>query len=185
MRAPLLLSALALLVGCGPKRGGPVKLDAPAEAAVVSLLAPFDGDAVVPVPDGVSARLADLLSQRNLTADPVDVAAAAAALSRGQTTPQRLSWAVEQADGADFVLLVEATAVYNTQIEGRFRWMVEVTSTIARADDPAGAATKTFQVPVFLQFVHEKEAAALSAAGVVIERQVGRQLDQWLSGQQG
>ena len=68
-----------------------------AAIAVVSLLAPFDGDAVVPVPDGVSARLADLLSQRNLTADPVDVAAAAAALSRGQTTPQRLSWAVEQA----------------------------------------------------------------------------------------
>ena len=179
MRTALFLAALTL-PACGPKSKGPVGLDAPASAAVVGLLAPMDGEVVQPLPDRVADRLDGLLVARNLT--PARVEGGAAPLSRLQTTSQRAAWVADQADGAQYLLLVETTATYTTQIEGRFRWTVDVTATIAPTDDPTAGATKTFRVPVFLQFAHEKERAAVAEAAVVIERQVARHLDQWLSG---
>lgn len=175
-----LASTMGATAGCGPKVAGPVALDAPAQAAVVGLLAPMDGELVQPLPDRVAVRLDALLAARNLT--PRGVADGAADLSRLQTTGQRAAWLAEHADGAQYVVLVETAATYTTQIEGRFRWTVDVTATIAPASDPGAGASKTFRVPVFLQFAHEKEAAAVAEAAVVIERQVGRHLDQWLGG---
>jgi len=182
MRSGMFFTALTLasMVGCGPKTSGPVALDAPAQAAVVGLVAPMDGEVVQPLPDRVSSRLDALLTARNLTPRPVTDGAAD--LSRLQTTGQRAAWLAEQADGAQYLLLIESAATYTTQIEGRFRWTVDVTATIAPASDPAAGASKTFRVPVFLQFAHQKEAAAVAEAAVVIERQVGQHLDQWLSG---
>lgn len=174
----LLLTAL----GCGPKRGA-VALPEPASAAVVSLLSPFDATTITPLPQRVNDRIDNILADRNLLVSRVHIGDAAQALTRRQTTEQRLRWLADQS-ASDYLVLVETTAVYNTQIEGRFRWSVEVVSTIAAQGDLPGASTRRFQVPVFLQFVHEKDEAAVKAAAVVIERQVSRQFDQWLSGQQ-
>jgi len=55
-----------------------------------------------------------------------------------------------------------------------------VTATIAATEDPDAALTSSFEVPVILQFVHEKEPRALEEAAPIIERQLGHLLDQYL-----
>ncbi len=177
------LTLLMLLTACAPKAAGPARLGQPTDAAWVGLLAPLDAEGLRPLPESLDTRLVAALATRNLTARAIDPAATTTELARVQNTPRRLAWLAEHADGAPLLVLVEATAVYNTQMEGRFRWTVEVTASAARADDLAGGTSKTFKVPVFLQFVHDDADDALTEAGLVIERQVGRMLDGWLGGQ--
>lgn len=183
MRVRFLAPLLVFAVACVPKQRGVQQVSGPATAAVVTLLSPFDAESITALPQRVNDRIDGLLEDRKFSIARVPVGEAAAALTARQTTEQRLRWLSEQ-DRGDFVVLVESTAVYNTQIEGRFRWSVEVVSTIADASELSSASTRRFAVPVHLQFVHEKDEAAVRAAGVVIERQVARQVDQWLRGQQ-
>ena len=183
MRPRFLAPLVALAVACAPKPSGVQQVAGPATAAVVTLLSPFDAESITALPQRVNDRIDGLLQDRKFSVARVPVGEASAALTARQTTEQRLRWLADQ-DQGEFVVLVESTAVYNTQIEGRFRWSVEVVSTIADADELSSASSRRFTVPVHLQFVHEKDEAAVRAAGVVIERQISRQVDQWLRGQQ-
>lgn len=183
MRARFLAPLLAVAVACAPKQSGVQLVSSPATAAVVTLLSPFDAESVAALPQRVNDRIDGLLADRKFSVARVQIGDASAALTARQTTEQRLRWLAEQSQ-AEFVVLVESTAVYNTQIEGRFRWSVEVVSTIADASELSSASSRRFTVPVHLQFVHEKDEAAVRAAGVVMERQISRQVDQWLRGQQ-
>ena len=74
-------------------------------------------------------------------------------------------------------LLVESEVAYYSLLSGRYRWTVDVTLTLV----PAGL-TDHFEVPVFLEFQHEREAEALAAATPVITRHVDDLIDDWLSG---
>ena len=103
------------------------------------------------------------------------------AFTKGRTTRFRIAH-VAVATDADLVLVVEAFARYGSQLNGRYRWTVQVVASVAPGDKPEDAVTSEFNVPVFLQFHHEQEPEAVSAAAPVIERQVGHLLDQVLGG---
>lgn len=173
--APLLLP----LGGC-IKQPGAVKAPVPMDAAVVGVLDPQDGGAVTGLPDRVTDRIGRALQARDLTPTQVETAVLAEAFGSRRVTKQRMAWLAEGNVSAPLVVLIEAEALYYSQIEGRNRWTVDVTATVADPNAPEGGLTSSFEVPVILQFVHEKEPRALEEAAPIIERQVGHLLDQYL-----
>jgi hypothetical protein len=180
---PLLGGALfaVSLTACAPKTP-PVRAPAPMDVAVVALVAPAAGEAVLPAPAALARRVAEQLSARDLRARPLAPESFAAELGARRGSARRLSWLVEQADGAPVVLLIETAAFPYSQIEGRNRWTVTATITIARADRPEDVAVAELTVPVILQFLHEREERAVEEAAVVIERRLARLLDEFLAG---
>ena len=161
------------LMGCAAKNA---VIKAP-ERMAVSLAAArnnLDDRQVLSVPDPLLARIADQLTQRNLTPQVVPVAD----LSEQRLTSRRLSVLSEQ--GAPLVLLVETEAEYTAQMEGRLRWSVQVTLSLDPADGEP--STSKFSVPVFLQYQHQDADDALEGAAPIIERHVGFLLDEYLSG---
>jgi hypothetical protein len=82
------------------------------------------------------------------------------------------------ATDAQASLTVESTARFSSQINGRYRWTVAVTATLAPPD--GSPMTRSFTVPVHLVYYHDKEAEALVEATPLIARQVGDLLDTWI-----
>jgi hypothetical protein len=79
---------------------------------------------------------------------------------------------------AEPVVLVEAVARFSTELQGRWRWTVDVVATLdAPGDADVGVA---FAVPVFLTRYQDREGEALVAAVPGIERRLGRAVDVWL-----
>jgi hypothetical protein len=76
------------------------------------------------------------------------------------------------------LVMMETEAVFYAQIEGRNRWTVRVRLTITPQDDLRQALVEEFDVPVFLQFLHEKEERAVEEAGPLIARRLAAALDE-------
>ena len=172
MRA-LLLSLV--LGGCLPK-AATVTAEQPVDVAVAALLSSVEDRPVEAAPDAVGEALAVVVAAHNLRPQPAD----GAALLEKRTTGSRLALLAEGAGSPSLVLLVESEARYYSQLSGRYRWTITVTATVARSDAPGDGLTEQFEVPVFLQFHHEREPEALQAALPVIERRVSGLLDTWL-----
>ena len=78
------------------------------------------------------------------------------------------------------LLLIETKAQFFSQLNGRFRWTVDVQLHLsAQSGTPF---VQQFSVPVFHQFHHEREAEALEAAQEVILRHVDILLDDYIRG---
>jgi len=162
------------------KQPGVVKAPSPMDAAVVGVLDPQDGGPVAGLPDRVTERVGRTLTARDLTPTTIATADIADAFTSRRVTKQRVAWLADGNSDAPLLVLVEAEALYYSQIEGRNRWTVNVTATVADPDVPQSGLTSSFEVPVILQFVHEKEPRALEEAAPIIARQVGHLLDQYL-----
>ena len=174
------LLSLLLALACVPKQGvvvAPTAMD----VAVVTALEPLESAQVQAMPDDVAARIDAAQSARNLRPTAVDPSTWEGAFTKGRTTRFRVSH-VAVATDTDLVLVVETFARSGSQLNGRYRWTVQVVASVAPGDRPEDLVTSEFNVPVFLQYHHEKEPEAVSAAAPVIERQVGHLLDQVLGG---
>lgn len=169
-----------LLMACLPK-ASVVSAPSPMSVAVVAALEPLEDATVRPMPAEIDRRVNQLLLARNLR--PVAIAEAdwESAFTKGRTTRFRVAHAALTSE-TDLVLVVEAFARYGSQLNGRYRWTVQVSASLAPGGKPEDAVTSEFNVPVFLQFSHEQEAEAVAAAATVIERQLGHLLDQVLGG---
>jgi hypothetical protein len=182
-RALLTLSlALGLLLAGCIARHLPVQAARPATVAVAAGLAVLDDPGVQPVPEEISRAIGDLLAARNLRAQPLDPTGYLEPFSTRRTTGHRLALVAEQAGGAELILLVETEVAFYSQMNGRFRWTVDVDATISPKDDLTQAFSAHFQVPVFLDHVHEREVEALSFAAPMLERRMGALLDAYLGG---
>lgn len=166
----LILSLLGCLGGHAP-----VRAVAPTPIDVVPVLGNLESAAVADAPERFDEALLDALASRNLQPTLLAPERYVEAFATRRDTTRRL----EVVAGPDALLLVETDAAFYSQISGRYRWTVSVTLTLA----PAGL-TETFEVPVFLQFHHEREAEALAAATPVIVRRAGDLVDGWLAGEQ-
>lgn len=187
MRYPPTLGRSALLglllTGC-IKQPDAIKAPSAMSTIVVGVLDPQDGGPVTGLPDRVTDRVRQALTNRNLMPEALDPDMFAGAFARRRVTQQRMTWLANEASSPPLVVLIEAEALYYSQIQGRNRWTVTVTATVADPAALAGALSSTFEVPVILQFVHEKEPRAVEEAAPIIERQVNHLLDQYLGGLQ-
>ena len=74
--------------------------------------------------------------------------------------------------------MVEARARFFSQLEGRWRWVVEVRVGLGPTGSMERAVFETFEVPVFLRHQHQGPEAAIDAAAPLIGPKVARLLRQ-------
>ncbi|MDP6932016.1 MAG: hypothetical protein QGG40_03830 [Myxococcota bacterium] len=173
-----ILVFLLTLCGCVPSQP-PVAATAPANILVAVVLSPVDRPEVIEGSPAFESTLHADLQARGLeiiTPPPLQEP-----FSTRRETMDRLLYLVALAP-TELVLLVEAEARYFSQIEGRYRWTVQGTVILEEQGPSARHAEFSFSVPVFLQFHHEREAAALQAAAPVLERRIRSLLDDYLEG---
>jgi hypothetical protein len=186
MRVPLLAAALSALllgaVGCAT-RGPKASVGPSTSASLAALLQPQAADApVAPVPADLQARIRRQLEAHGLAPTLVPEAELLPAMQRQRSRPARLAWMAARPGEHAVLVLVETEATFYSQIEGRNRWTVTVRLSVAPTNALNDVVVEEFEVPVFLQFLHEKEERALEEAGPLIERRLGPLLDQVMSG---
>ena len=177
LRVPLFL----LLSGCIPKHQA---VQAPGNLAVsvAASMAMLDSPQITGVPEDLATGLMELCTERNLQPKAVPPASFAEAFASKRTTQHRLALIADVSTDTDLLMLVETTVAYYSQMNGRYRWTIQVDATISPRNDLSQAFSANFQVPVFLEHYHEKEAAALEAGIPLLERRLGALLDAYLGG---
>lgn len=163
----MVLMLLACLAKHEPERAAePTPID------VVPVLASVADSKLTGATDPLSKALGDTLAARNLQPTMLPTEAYLAAFQGTRDTRHR----IELLHVARPTLLVETETTFYSELSGRYRWLVKATISL----EPAGL-TESFEVPVFLQFQHEREPEAVSAAASVIARHAGQLVDGWLA----
>lgn len=150
----------------------PVRASSPQPLDVVVALSTVVDPAVTGPSASLQAALAGAMDVRNVSPTWVSDDKYVSLFQSTRDTRRRTALL----GSTQALLLVETETAYYSELSGRFRWTVHTTLTL----EPAGL-TDTFDVPVFLQFAHEKEPEAVEAAAPTIARHVGELLDGWLS----
>lgn len=142
----------------------PIALQVQLEAA--------DGRAVG-VPASVVGELDALLAARNLQV------VHAQPHGEARTSEQRLA-ALVQASDTPWVLLVEARARFFSQLSGRYRWEVEVRTSLVAREHPDAPQVSDLSVAAFLSFEHEAEPDALAFVRRQLDDDIGALVDRVL-----
>lgn len=159
---------MLVLAGCPKPAGVQAPPGTTLRLASVVEHAQDDGSA----PDEVAAdAVADALSRRGIDVTPV---------SLDVPHRQRLQALADGASGGGLVVLLESRPRFSSQMNGRYRWTVEVDAHVARADALQDAEEAAFTVPVHLLYAHEGADQALAEAAPTIARRVGRLVDGWV-----
>ena len=119
------------------------------------------------VPTSVSDRLTAVAKEHNITLQL-------------QTTPSDFEFAKHVGAVQGPVLILESNAEFYAQVNGRFRWEVDVKIDIF---DGTEHISEQLTIPVFHQFHHERQAEALEAALPTLERKLHTLLNKQLSAQ--
>lgn len=178
LRAPLLA---LLATGCLVK--GQVGVSAPpgTEADVAVVYSPLSSEPPQAAPEALDLSVRRTLTARGLTVNDLDATRWSEAFEKRRSPIQRLSVLAEAGD-ARVVCVVDTEARFYSQLNGLFRWVVDVDVAVGLSDAPVDATTVHFSVPVFLRFQHEREAEAIASAVPVIERRVDRVVGEFLGG---
>jgi len=78
---------------------------------------------------------------------------------------------------APWVLLIDCSARFFSQLTGRFRWDVAFEFTLSRREDPDRLDTQGQTVPAFLQYEHEREPEAVLFVSRQLETELSSLLD--------
>lgn len=168
MRALSLVLLLAL--GCIPKVPQQ-KLASATPILVGYVVDPSYAGAPTTAPDALKEAITKALADRNLTV----VEAPLSALGTGNITDSRKAALKAHQPDAPYVLLVELRVHFFSQLDGRYRWEVSTAITASRS---GGVETRdAFELPVILQYDHEKESAAITSASTDIATRLGVLLD--------
>jgi len=165
--------SLLLLVGC-LKQPAAVQATTPEAVAVGAVLTSVDDGATAAFSEAAMSRVSAVIQARNLSVRPVPPEH----LQAQPAGPYRLAALLQDAGDAPLRLLIEADARFFSQMNGQYRWTVELTLTLSPSREGATAQIDHVEVPVFLQYDHEGEPEALMAALPVLERRLGTLLDQ-------
>lgn len=171
--------SLLLVAGCVTAGGGQVELVEP--TPIVLALVELDSEARASrvAPDAMRRHVVAQLRARALVASPEDEGLHSG-LAMARDTRTRLA-ALARESEAPHLLLVEAEAFFYSQLSGRYRWTVSVRLTLATRGALDRAVRRDFELPVFLSFDHQREAAALSAAAPQIAARVGGLCDEYFA----
>ena len=152
----------------------------PASVVTATVVESFDAPEVTGPPDDVLERISAAVAARNLEPVVADAASWADAFQARRTTAARLEVLSDR--GGEAVLLVELAPRFSGQVNGRYRWTVESTITLAPVAHPEATLARELDVPVHLLYAHQREAEAASEAAPVVAREVGALLDAWVTG---
>jgi hypothetical protein len=141
------------------------------EVELAAVLDSFDDSTVAAPPEALSEVLSPELERRNLVPVSADPALITSFAQIRATDARRAALSKETAP----VLLVECAPRFSAQVNGRYRWSVEVDLSLGELP------TRSFVVPVHLLYAHEDEDEAAAEAAPMVARELGRLLDDWLA----
>lgn len=130
----------------------------------------YSGDATT-APDSLKDAIAKALEERNLS-----VVEAPFEVLNGQriTDTRKAALKAHQPD-APYFLLVELRVHFFSQLDGRYRW--EVSAGLTASKTGGVESRDGFELPVILQYSHEKQNAAINAAASDIAGRLGGLID--------
>lgn len=181
--------ALAVVFAACLKAGPVVPSPERQVVAVGTVLASTESDALTSGPSVVVDRLLTEVSRRNLNPIRVDQAALLTSYASHRQPRQRTAILAEAAikadsanktsatQGASLILLIDTEARFDVQVNGRYRWTVDVDLALGGASLPEAALTDHFTVPVHLVYQHEGADRAMEDAAPMIARRLGLLLD--------
>jgi hypothetical protein len=167
----LWLLVLSLVLSGCLKSTPPVAAPTAVPVRVAVVLESFDDTDIEGAPASVVEQITAELHKRNLVPQvvPVDPSFATVRSTEGR---------LDRLEGDGVGLLVECAPRFSAQVNGRYRWSVQVEATLD--DGRADEVRRSFKVPVHLIYDHQEEAAALAEAAPIVARQVGLLLDEWI-----
>lgn len=172
---------LMLLFACLPKQA-PVQSLSPLPTDLVAVANLLESRDVRDGPAALYSAMEGLLQQRNLLPQRVEPEIWTAEFANRRSPGQRVLFLAERGPTERVVLLVDTTASFYSQMSGRYRWTVAVDAQVRAAPADKNPLSVQFEVPVFLDFDHEREDAAIAAAVPVIQHRLASLLDEWLGG---
>ncbi len=182
--AAVVVAALLGVVGCLGTTP-PQRLATATPIAVHVQLESSAGDAIG-VPAVVVQELEATLAARNLQPTRVP----GGVLGDARTSGERVAALLRGTEGAGgagapWVLLVEARARFFSQLSGRYRWEVELRTTLVARDRPESAQASDLAVAAFLLFEHEGAAEALTFVRRQLDDDVGALVDRVMATHSG
>ncbi|MCO4747260.1 MAG: hypothetical protein KC912_20850 [Proteobacteria bacterium] len=169
-----LLLPLLLLAGC-LKPAAIQQATSPTPVSVATLVELDRG--LGDVPDELDAGIAKVLSKRNLTPKTLDLEPKFDELLGQPNSEGRVQLLV----GEEVLLLVETSARFSVQVNGRYRWNVEADLSLVTDGFPEHARTRHASVPVALIYSHQGADDALIEATPLIARQAAALVDEWIA----
>ncbi len=130
----------------------------------------YSGQATT-APATLKATVAEVLAERNLS--PVELPLEV--VKDAKLTDARMAAMRANETAAPFLLLIELRVQFFSQLDGRYRWQVGTAVTAERRSSTQ--VKDAFEVPVVLQFDHEKQPAAIVMAADDIKGRVAVLID--------
>ena len=152
---------LALLAVAACVKTGPVAIATPGTSlTLVPTMSLYDDTDVRIMPQAVVDDLLTEARRHNVTADATMSADAARSL--------------------DAVLHVHCTPRFDTQVNGRFRWIVDCDARMT-GQGTAHVEPRTLSMPAHLVYYHEREEEAVTWVTQGLIRRVGQVLQDWIA----
>lgn len=167
-----------LLLGC-LKAPAPVQTGNARQLVVANVLDSTTELVARDTPSGFDGAVLGAAGRRKLVTLLVEGGSAFDTFTAVRDTSRRIT-ALKGESRDTPLLLVETAPVFFSELNGQYRWTVAVHVSLVAVDGTFSEAR--FDVPVFLQYHHQREAEAVEAASPVVERRVGEVIDTWLSG---
>jgi hypothetical protein len=160
-----------LLWACTPKNSSLMTTEAH-DMYTISSLDQLDVRTSLPLPTPLHKQINEALQQRGIGPKSLQPIEGYAEL---RNSNQRIQLFSERP-----LLLIETNAQFFSQLEGRFRWTVDVRMHLEASDGTI--FSRIFSVPVFHQFHHQREQESLEAAQPQILRELNQMLDDYVRG---
>ena len=162
---------LTFLLACMPKQAELATVSAH-DMYTVSSLDKLDVRQSISLPEALESSIEKALQQRGINPKSLTQVQG---YDQFRNSKQRIKLFEKRP-----LLLIETQAQFYSQLEGRFRWTVDVQMHLHTSEDMV--FSRVFSVPVFHQFHHQREKESLEAAQAPILRELNQMLDDYVRG---
>ena len=167
----LVILLLPLVLACGVKKTPrPAVTPVPFTLAMSQIV--MKSGEIIDVPEELSSAITKVMAKEGYPVAPYPVADYPSGLHKRTLPAHRAAALAEGREG--LLVLVEAKALFYSQLRGQNRWVVSGEATALSPAAPEHAIVRRFDVPVFLRYTHEREAEALASAAPTIAERVQR-----------
>lgn len=133
------------------------------------------------IADDVSADFTKVLTDRNLSVQPIAFPAVENQLKAIRDTERRIQALQATSRNSQFILITEIDTEYYSALSGRYRWDVNARISIYDLTTRT-TVSDSFTVPAVLMYAHENGNDAIAAASEDIKKHIGSLVDRFLSG---
>jgi hypothetical protein len=134
-----------------------------------------------PLPAAIKDQLKAQFAVRNLYVQD-DKRPLHEALAGSRDTTRRRAQLLREQPKAKHLLLVETQVSFYSQLNGRYKWDIDIKLSIGGRDRPEPMLERQFKLSAFLPFDHQREDEALLSVSGLIARRTADLVDSYFAG---